>query len=259
MWDTGCSCIVVAEVLPDADVSNCRSCQVAHYLGRVDTFPTVQCYIRCPYFEGWTDTIRAPIMFASVLIVNVPGVRTPKEPYPTFSYDELVSVPGFSSASAVTLPVQSFPKPSSASQDSLPTVTSSVSQDSLPPVTSFVSQDSLPLVTSSVCAVETRASTNRMKCLHPLHLPNLQPLSVTPKEFGHLQKTCDTLTITHTKAATGEIDQARNNSTFQFLYQDGLLYRKCLSSRHPEKVGKLCLVVPWKCRPIVLNNARKIL
>ncbi|XP_045130232.1 uncharacterized protein LOC123515561 [Portunus trituberculatus] len=188
--DTGCSCIVVAEVvLTDVD-SNCRSCQVADYLGRVDTFPIVQCYISCPYFEGWTDTIRAPFKFASVLIGNVPGVHTPKEPYPTFSYDELVSVPGFSSASAVTLPVQSFQKPSSAfqdslppvtssvsqdslppvtssfSQDSLPPVTSSVSQNSLPPVTSSVSQDSLPPVTSSVCAVETRASTTMMKRLH---------------------------------------------------------------------------------------------
>ncbi|MPC90349.1 hypothetical protein E2C01_085329 [Portunus trituberculatus] len=52
--NTVCSCIVDAEeVLPDADISNCRSCQVADYLGRVDTFPIVQCYIRYPYFEGW--------------------------------------------------------------------------------------------------------------------------------------------------------------------------------------------------------------
>ncbi|MPC74796.1 hypothetical protein E2C01_069171 [Portunus trituberculatus] len=137
--DTGCSCIVIPkEVLPDADISNCRSCHVADYLGRVDTFPIVQCYIKCPYFEGWTDAVRAPIKFASVLIGNVPGVHTPKEPCPTFSYDELVSVPRFSSASAVTLPVQSFSKPCSVSQDSLPPVTSSVSQDSLPPVTSSV-------------------------------------------------------------------------------------------------------------------------
>ncbi|MPC84995.1 hypothetical protein E2C01_079753 [Portunus trituberculatus] len=115
--DTGCSCIVVAEeVLPDAYISNCRSYQVADYLGRVDTFPIVQCYIRCPYFDGWTDA--------------------------------------------------SFSKPCSVSKDSLPPVTSSVSQDSLPPVT------------SSACAVEIRASTTRMKRLHPLHLPDLQPLSV---------------------------------------------------------------------------------
>ncbi|MPC49143.1 hypothetical protein E2C01_042938 [Portunus trituberculatus] len=84
----------------------------AHYTIK----PSVQCYIRCPYFESWTDVVRAPIKFASVLIGNDPGVRTPKEPYPTFSCDELVSVPGFWSASTVTLPVQSFPKPWSVSQ-----------------------------------------------------------------------------------------------------------------------------------------------
>lgn len=49
--DTGCSCIVVAEdVLPDADVTD--------YLGRIDTFPIVRCYLRCPYFVGWTDAVR---------------------------------------------------------------------------------------------------------------------------------------------------------------------------------------------------------
>ncbi|MPC32487.1 hypothetical protein E2C01_025798 [Portunus trituberculatus] len=79
-----------------------------------------------------------------------------------------------------------------------------------------------------------------MKRLHPLHLPDLQPLSVTPEEFGQLQRTCDTLTIACTKAAMGEIDQARNNSTFQFLYQDGLLYRNPTSaSSHLEDLNKV--------------------
>ena len=92
-----------------------------------------------------------------------------------------------------------------------------------------------------------------MKRLHPLHLPNLQPLFVIPEEFGRLQISCDTLTTAHAKAATGEIEQVRCNATFQFLFQEGLLYRKCLTSRRPEKVGKLCLVVPRKYWPIVLN------
>ncbi|MPC78700.1 hypothetical protein E2C01_073194 [Portunus trituberculatus] len=50
-----------------------------------------------------------------------------------------------------------------------------------PPSQPFM--DSMPLVTSSLCAVETRASTPRMKRLHPLHLPDLQPLSVTPEDL----------------------------------------------------------------------------
>ena len=222
--DSGCTCIVVAdEVLPDADLTSCRRCQLANYLGRVDTFPVLHCYIRCPYFEGWTDVVRAPIKFASVLIGNVPGVRVPKEPYSSFSYTHQP-------------PAQSFAESAPAH------VESSASSASTSP---------------QVCIVETRASTARMKRLHPLHLPDLQPLSVTPEEFGRLQMSCDTLAVARAKAATGEVDQVRNNSTFQFLYQDGLLYRKCLSSRRPEKVGKSCLVVPRKCRPIVLNVAHE--
>ncbi|XP_050721353.1 uncharacterized protein LOC127001185 [Eriocheir sinensis] len=237
--DSGCTCIVVAdEVLPDADLTNCRRCQVADYLGRVDTFPVLRCYVSCPYFEGWTDVVLAPIKFASVLIGDVPGVRVPKEPYPAFDYGPQppASEPAIlpSSSNVITPPAQSFAKSAPVYPDSLVSSTS-----------------------PQVCVVETRASTARMKRLHPLHLPDLQPLSVTPEEFGRLQMSCDTLSVARAKAATGEIDQVRNNSTFQFLFQEGLLYRKCLTSRRPEKLGKLCLVVPRKCRPIVLNVAHE--
>ncbi|MPC70883.1 hypothetical protein E2C01_065145 [Portunus trituberculatus] len=47
-----------------------------------------------------------------------------------------------------------------------------------------------------------------MNCLHPLHLPDLQPLSFTPEEFGHLRRTCDTLTIACTKATTEEMTKS---------------------------------------------------
>ena len=218
------------EVLPDADLTNCRRCQVAGYLGRSDTFPVLHCYVRCPYFEGWTDVVRAPIKFASVLIGDVPGVRVPKEPYTTFNYGDQPP------ASAPA------PKPDPVYPDSPATrVCESVTTASS--------------TRPQVCVVETRASTARMKHLHPLHLPDLKPLSVTP-EFSHLQMSCDTLTIARAKAATGEINQVRCNATFQFLFQ-GLLYRKCLTSLRPEKVGKLCLIVPRKCRPIVLNVAHE--
>ncbi|KAK8374158.1 hypothetical protein O3P69_020971 [Scylla paramamosain] len=45
--DSGCTCIVIAEeVLPDADLINYHRCQVVDYLGWVDTFPVLRCYIR---------------------------------------------------------------------------------------------------------------------------------------------------------------------------------------------------------------------
>ena len=76
--DTGCSCVIVSEqALPDYDVSHCKMVKIADYLGRVDEFPQVRCYLRCPYFEGWVQALRAPIKFCSVLLGNVPGARAP--------------------------------------------------------------------------------------------------------------------------------------------------------------------------------------
>lgn len=69
--DTGCSCIVSEDVLPDADLSNCRMVPVADYLGGVDHFPLVRCYIRCPYLAGWIDAVRAQVKHCSILVGNV--------------------------------------------------------------------------------------------------------------------------------------------------------------------------------------------
>lgn len=49
----------------------------------------------------------------------------------------------------------------------------------------------------------------------------------------------------------------RDGSSFQFLYDNGLLYRKCISSKHPEKVGQLSLYVPTNCRTIILSSAHE--
>ena len=79
--DTGCSCILVSEdILPDIDSKDCKMVKVSDYLGRPNYFPQVRCYIRCPYFVGWANVLRAPIKFSSVLIGNVPGVRDPNNP-----------------------------------------------------------------------------------------------------------------------------------------------------------------------------------
>lgn len=67
--DSVCSSVVVSEeVLSDADVSNCPKASVADYLGRVEEFPVVRCYLRCHYFVGRKDVVRGPIKFAGALI-----------------------------------------------------------------------------------------------------------------------------------------------------------------------------------------------
>ena len=229
--DTGCSCVMVSEeVLPDIDTSHCRKVFVADYLGRVDTFPVVSCYLRCPYYEGWTDAIRAPIKFAGVLVGNIAGVRNPNSLHSSADARDVSSPMD----SAISRPAQTV----------LPSPTTSCADTSSP----------VPEL-HPVCAVQTRAG--KMKRVHPLALPALQHLSVTPDDFSRLQASCDTLSAARAKAASGEADKMRNGSTYQFVMVDGLLYRKCLTSDRPDKVGKTTLVAPRDCRPIILSVAHE--
>ena len=79
--DTGCTCVLVSEeVLPDVDVSSCRKIPVVDYLGCVDHFPLVRCYMHFPYYDGWVNAVRAPIKLCSVLIDNVEGARPLDDP-----------------------------------------------------------------------------------------------------------------------------------------------------------------------------------
>ena len=41
----------------------------------MDTFPVVRCYLHYAYYNGYVDTICAPIEFCFVLIGNIPGAR----------------------------------------------------------------------------------------------------------------------------------------------------------------------------------------
>lgn len=94
-----------------------------------------------------------------------------------------------------------------------------------------------------------------MRKLHPLFLPELQPLLVTPEDFSNLQSSCASLALAWEKAVLGEGEQSKVGSSFQFLHDNGLLYRKCISSKPPEKVGQPSLVVHKDCRPVILSVA----
>ena len=76
--DTGCSSVMISDyVFPDAITTNVPNVDVYDYLGRVDTFPVIKCYLRCSYYTGWVNAIRAPIKFCSVLVGNISGVLDP--------------------------------------------------------------------------------------------------------------------------------------------------------------------------------------
>ncbi|XP_076030915.1 uncharacterized protein LOC143019101 [Oratosquilla oratoria] len=231
--DTGCNCVLVSkEAVPDPDVSLCPKVSVSDFLGRVNEFPVVRCYIRCPYYEGWVDAVRAPMKCASVLIGNVPGARDPSKPDP-FPFKPHAS-------SLDTTTHSTLPTGMQTSIAAAAPITKTV-----PPPT--LTEES----TFQINAVETRRS--KMKRVHPLQMPALQPLSVTPEVFCSLQESCPTLAGLWDKTKSEEMDQTKNGSSFQYLKIGGLLYRKCVLSTHVEKVGKLALVVPKECRPIILS------
>ena len=76
--DTGCTCVIVsADLLPALKTKTRRLVPLADYLGRVDHFPVVRCFLKCPYFTGWTNVLRAPLPSSSIIIGNVPGAADP--------------------------------------------------------------------------------------------------------------------------------------------------------------------------------------
>lgn len=199
--DTGCSCIMVSEqVLPDLDVSNCKMVKVFDYLGRADWFPQVKCHIRCPYFTGWVNALRAPLKFCSVLVGNYPGASDPND---------------------LVKDLSSSLEKGEKSQ-----------------------------------TVLTRSS--KMKRVHPLVVPKLEPLKITPTEFSKLQATCPSLATIRIKVKSEELVETRDpNSGFKFECIDGLIYRTCVKSKFNEQVGKHSLVVPSECRTLILSLAHE--
>ncbi|XP_050709220.1 protein NYNRIN-like [Eriocheir sinensis] len=139
-------------------------------------------------------------------------------------------------------------------------------QDARPPLrTTPVTQDSsnsLQVVSSPseselACVVQTRVASARVRRLHPPVLSDLQPLKVTPADFARLQETCPSLGAVRAKATAGLPDVARNGASYKFSWTNGLLYRDCVASSRPGKVGTRTLVLPSDCRQIVLQVAHE--
>lgn len=64
-----------------------------------------------------------------------------------------------------------------------------------------------------VQAVQTRAS--RLQRIHPLILPLIGPLNVTPQEFSNLQTSCPPLSSVREKVASGELNTMRDETSFK--------------------------------------------
>ncbi|XP_050704489.1 uncharacterized protein LOC126989931 [Eriocheir sinensis] len=69
--------------------------------------------------------------------------------------------------------------------------------------------------------------------------------------------TCPSLGAVRAKATAGLPDVALNGASYKFSWTNGLLYRDCVASSRPGKVGTRTLVLPSDCRQIVLQVAHE--
>lgn len=89
--------------------------------------------------------------------------------------------------------------------------------------------------------------------VHPLIVPTLNPIELIADEFKNSQNSCSSLEFIRGKASSGEVVTLRDGSSYSFIYDGGLLCRKCLSSLFSPNIGKITLVVPDKCRQTILE------
>lgn len=119
---------------------------------------------------GPIDAILAPIKWATALIGDIPGARKPDNPACT-------------AVSVVSASTSNVPASISISQEQ-----HSRSSLHAAPVKQELSTSprgiASPSVSERACIVQTRAASARMKRLHPLVFPNLQPLKITPADFA---------------------------------------------------------------------------
>ena len=194
--DSGCTSIIVSEkVLPNIVTDKCETVALADYLGRVNHFPLLKCYIDCSFYCGDFPVVIAPLKHCDVLIGNVEGVKD------------------------VDMSIHTNTKPVDVN-------------------------------------VVTRSKSHK-QTLHPLVLPLIDPLKISPSDFAALQKSCNTLADIRDKAATGKEVSVRDGSKFKFSYVNNLLYRVCTYSKYPHNIGKSALITPLDCRSKVLEIAHE--
>ena len=204
--DTGCSCVMVHDdIVPDCDVTDCKMI-CSDYLGRKDSFPLVDIYLKCELFEGWVKAVRAPLQHCAVLLGNV----------------------NWYNGSSADLRVHTAPAEPRALCDATP-----------------------------INAVTTRSSAKR-NVIHPLILPDIEPLKLNKLEFSQLQNNCDSLTNIRSKVITGERVTSRSKREYEFVMLDDLIFRKCVNSPNQIEINKYVLVVPAACRKLVLKTSHDL-
>ena len=100
-------------------------------------------------------------------------------------------------------------------------------------------------------AVQTRASS-KPKRVHPLVVPSMPTLDLTPAQFADKQRDCKSLDCIRRKIESNEIENTREGSQYRYEIVNNLMYRTCIDSKFKERIGNKSLVVPYDCRQLIL-------
>lgn len=260
--DTGCSAILVSEqCLPFANTKNSRKVSVTDYLGRVSYFPIVKCYIRCQYFDGYVDAIRAPLAHCSVLIGNVPGVSDDINiVFDVPASFEPNSQSGFTSVSSPLLDSSSSELSLEGNKSNIPNRPLSVSDlnSKLEEVENSTEMESKPTIQCvAIGNVITRSKLKQNSLIHPLVAPTISSLKLTPDEFSNLQASCASLSNIRKQAELGKLYHAPNKRIYKFKNLNGVLINECIESPKLSDIGRTTLIAPFECRRAILDTAHE--
>ena len=108
----------------------------------------------------------------------------------------------------------------------------------------------------SINAVQTRAGS-KIKSVHPLIVPDIPTLDLTPAQFSELQNKCPSLSNVRNKVTSNEIETTREGAEYKYEIENNLIYRTCLKSKIDSRIGNKALVAPQECRQMILTVAHE--
>ncbi|XP_063587863.1 uncharacterized protein LOC134765248 [Penaeus indicus] len=108
--------------------------------------------------------------------------------------------------------------------------------------------------TNIIMGVQTRNSKMRAEASVPLVVPDLSLKDISKTDIIDAQSKCQTLRDIRNKVANNSTVNVKNR-TVKYEEVDGIIYRKCISSKHNHEIGRKQLVVPSSFRQYILSTA----
>lgn len=85
--------------------------------------------------------------------------------------------------------------------------------------------------------------------IHPLTMPEIEPLTITHTEFKILQTNCPMLENIRDEAINEPSYTSRSGVQSKFISENDLLYRVCINSPIKQDIGKKSCRSSWRMLP----------